>query len=248
MKINIIKFLIYNAIVICFFSCNEKYTDGYYSNGKLKIRTYYNDKEEDSVISFDVNEKVKWIKKIYNKDSLYLWDYTNGSKDKEGIMYKNSAYGKWKFYKDDVLSVVREYFWIDGQSYFNQEWHFDKAGDTVKDKGNYFKLISNNPLKTNTNEEIRFFFERPTSKYYENEMIVFYDIEFLNKSGEVQTDSGEILGVNNEVIYEVSFEDEGIFKMKGYVLEKYRFINDSTSEKISRTRKLYFDELIHVLN
>ena len=236
------------TIVFCFtfLSCNKTYKDRYYPNGDLKSRTFYKGKNEDSIISYSENKDIEWIKKIYSRDSLYLWDFVDGHKVKEGLLFKGQAIGKWNFYKKDHLEVVREYVLLDGESYFNQDWHFSESGDTLKDKGNYFKITHNDSFKTNRSEIIRFFFEKPTSNKFKNEMVVSYDIEFIDKNNDIQMDSGEILGVNNEVLYEAIFEDEGVFKMKGYILETYRFVNDSTSERITRNRKLYFDETIKV--
>lgn len=237
--------IIYILIVTLCFSCKKDYTDEHYDSGKLKFRTYKVNDAIDSIISFHEKGDIDWIKKIYNKDSLYLWEYDGNKLLKDGVIFKNEAFGNWNFYKNNYLEVVREYIRLDEHHYFNQSWYFNKQGDTLDNKGSYYKINFNDTIKTETEETIRIFLERPLFNAKENEMIVIYEAEFYNnRTKEIEKDSDTILGVNNEVLYQITFRDEGEFSLKGHILEQYE-PEDKSGIGI---HKLYFDKKIKIIN
>lgn len=74
-------------------------------------------------------EKIKFVQNRIIDDSLTA----------EGYMKDSLNIGYWKYYDSDKnLVAISEYLIIDNRGYLNQEVVFDKKGDTLFDKSNFF--------------------------------------------------------------------------------------------------------------
>ena len=236
--------IIYVFLIIVLHSCNMDYKDEFHSNGNLKYRSYKKGKGYDSIISFNKKGDINWIKKFHNEDSLFLWKFEDKNLLNEGVMYKNEALGLWNFYKNNHLSIVREYIRIDNHHYLNQAWFFNKNGDTLMNKGSFYNISFNDTIKSKTQETIRFVLENPLALEEKNEVLLIYEAEFYNdRTNNIEKDKDTIIGFRNEILYQVSFDDPGEFKFKGYILERFQQENES---RISN-HKLYFDKKIKII-
>ncbi len=234
------------SLIFILTSCQNK-KDGIQSftvhNEFGEFITYELEDNTDSII-FRKDVAVNWVKKIYAHDSLYMWNYENDLLISEGLIHNEEAMGKWKFYKDGALESIKEFIKVDGKQYMNQVWHFSKTGDTLKNKGNFYKITYNNNPKLNERINFRFYLEKPfVTDVYTNMLVVFNATFFNKKTGEKEKVSDKILGIENEALYFVSFKDPGYFMLDGYILEQSRA--DENSEDFLE-RRLYFDKRIEI--
>jgi len=234
------------SLILILTSCENK-KDGIQSftfhNEFGEFITYELKGNTDSII-FREDKGVNWVKKIYAQDSLYMWNYENDLLISEGLIHNEEAMGKWKFYKGGALESIKEFIQVNGKQYMNQVWHFSKTGDTLKNKGNYYKITYTDHPKLDESITIRFYLEKPLVTDKRTEMIVFYNATFVNKrTGENENVSDKILGIDNEVLYIVSFKDPGSFLLDGYILEISR-VDEDTDDIMER--RLYFDKRIEI--
>lgn len=74
-------------------------------------------------------EKIKFVQDVIIDDSLTA----------DGYMKDSLKTGYWKYYDSEKhLVAISEYLIIDNKTYLNQEIVFDKKGDTLFDKSNFF--------------------------------------------------------------------------------------------------------------
>ncbi len=233
------------SLILILTSCENK-KDGIQAhsvhNEFGEFITYELKDNTDSII-FREDKAVNWIKKLYTQDSLYMWNYENELLISEGLIHNEEAMGEWKFYKDGALESIKEFIDVDGKQYMNQVWHFSKIGDTLKNKGNYYKISYTDNPKLDERLTIRFYLEEPLVTDKHTEMIVFYNIKYLNKeTGKYEKGmSNKILGVDKEALVTIKFKDIEYFLLDGYILEISR---DDTENILER--RLYFDKKIEI--
>lgn len=107
------KMIILSFIIsLLFFSCNKKNEDiEYYKQSKTKFKAYYHFDNYDSVVYFYRNGKI----------------FKTGKQDKN-----NNWFGKWNYYNiNGFLSETREFFLIGNDYVLNQQWLYNKKGDTI---------------------------------------------------------------------------------------------------------------------
>lgn len=74
-------------------------------------------------------DKIRFVQDVIIDDSLTA----------DGYMKDSLKIGYWKYYDADKdLVAISEYLIIDNKTYLNQEVVFDKRGDTLFDKSNFF--------------------------------------------------------------------------------------------------------------
>ena len=124
----------------------EMKLDGIYKefnlDGSIKlIHQYAYGIKIDSSIFFE-NGSVQKIDYYKNNDTLFsVRFYPNLKKQEEGNFYKENKIGKWSYYSDDGrLEKVFEYINLNRHQYTNQGWYFNKNGDTLFNKSNFYKL------------------------------------------------------------------------------------------------------------
>lgn len=226
---------------ILIYSCKKNTEKKYFEDGSVKETTYIN---KDSVVSFEASGNIKMIEKFYNQDSVYLWNYKDNKVISKGVMFKKEAFGIWNFFKNDKLDVVREFIRIDNHHYMNQVWYFDKNKDTVKSKGNYYKITFNDTIKVNSTEIIRLYLEQPLDNKVDEMHVNFKDFFYNERTNKVEKDSGQILGLKNEVLLEFTFKDVGKYNFKGHFEQNY-YIKNSKDKVV---RKLYFDKELVIVD
>lgn len=103
----------------------------YYESGNLKtLKQYFKGILKDSVKTY-YDDPIKKIKKIQFNDDLIIEYYKNGKIFSKGkLNTANQRVGEWRFYtKNGLLSEIREYLIIDGQSYVNQLRYISRDGE-----------------------------------------------------------------------------------------------------------------------
>ena len=249
---------------------------GYYNNNILKdIHHFYNDKLVDSSIYYHAPPNENKIKRIqYWGDSLnYQINYgINGRKVDEGNILptkKGVTVGLWKFYnKKGFLDSIREYYNISGKPYINQVWHLNKLGDTLNNRGNFFKILYKDTINLDEVAKFRFILEKPFFGFKsESEVVIpIYnedlksDFSNLNK---IERDTFYSLKndniphpeipkyvIQNQVIeFGLDYDEPGEKRLRGILIEytqRYKgdIVHEDSLERIER--RLYFDKTFFI--
>jgi hypothetical protein len=108
----------------------EKYIE-YYENGNIKKVIQYNN-------NLFLKNKNDYEKMGNGKVILY---YPNGNVKEKGQLKNGVSYGEYIYYdENNKIRAKRNFILLynANNSYLNEEIFFDKKGDTIKNKGNYF--------------------------------------------------------------------------------------------------------------
>lgn len=260
----------------------------YYNNGNIKkeffvgssiiekvkndnyksIYNYIYKRDIDSSIIYYYKEdysKYKTIDLFFKTERKKYIFYKNGKVKEEGVLLNNIKIGKWNFYSDEgKLELSKEYTIIKGESYVNQEWHFNEDqkltyggsdfyeikfdNDTIK-VGEEFKAIINLPVP---------FFKKRKSKILvciaANDSIDFTsDYSNENEIDKICFKDFETNKVNKKWVSGTNFNHSSVISKKfykigknylnGYILE---YLENQDVDSIKSKHKMYFNLLVFV--
>jgi len=242
----------------------------FFNNNILKeTHIYFDGKKVDSSIFYHsppLKNSVKRIQYWGDKRSLQVNYDIKGNKVSEGYTLNNKGnmnIDTWSFYSNNKKDSIREYLDIDNRSYLNQIWYLDSNGDTLKTKGNYFKITHKDTIALG--EIIRFRVElyQPYFSYSSDAEVIlpFYDEDLKDDFSnlyEIEIDTFHSLKndkiphpevpehvMQNHVIeFGLDYEEAGEKRIRGVLVEynqryKSNFINKDSLERVER--RLYFD-------
>ncbi len=143
--------------------------------------------------------------------------------------------GKWKFYNnDEILNDIKEYLIINGQSYLNQRWVFNKIGDTIG--GNFFEVKMKDTVNQDEINRFHFFLKRPLFSYNSESYILLpkddrkLNKDFSNKdviewdtirSIETKNTSNQNLKSRNyDILLDAYSKENGDLSLIGILVEK----------------------------
>jgi len=209
-----------------------------------------------------------------NFDGLKKYYYPNGILKSQGMTFENNQpIGVWNYYDSTgILTRKAEYIKINGKSYINQDWFFNKIGDTLKNKGTHFKIVFekdtirlNEPIKAKIDLITPFFknkysnilvvipkdFSINFNEDFSNLKEVNLDTTFnLNLEKEMKKSLGLTTDFGKSAIFGRYFNSVGKKKFRGILVEY--FSQDSiTSDSIKLNyfeNKKYFEKDILVLD
>ncbi len=277
------------------FACNRPIKE-YYANGKIKrIYNIVNDKYEgmyqifdttgslkethiyedgikiDSSVYFNKNDKINYID-FYIKDSLTerRYYYKNGTLKEKGKLNENNLpVHKWEYYnKEGILTQIKEIWDIKGKSHLNQDWVFNKSGDTIKNKGSYFSIkYENDTIDMDKPIQAVVNLKSPLFKNRKSEIMVIvpkdYSINFnddFSNLENVQKDTIYNLNEETELKKELGLEGNykltsffgryfnkpGLKKFRGIIVEYY-YTDSITPDSLNYfEHKKYFEKDIYV--
>lgn len=251
----------------------------YFTNGKLKLIHHYEDNVKMDSSIYYYKTPVETIKKIIywssiDKDGIIeqvSFD-VNGNKLKEGYLIKNDndddliAIGNWKYFDSiENLQSIREYKNITNRSYLNQEWSFNKNGDTLFYPSHYFDIIKaqdtfalNYPFKAAVIIGLPIFKEKKPEIYVVVPKSGYnFNKDFSNeKEIELDTFYNLTKDIKNQkwfpnddfrltVAFGKKFKEVGNHVVRGYIVEYYEQEPDSMGV-IKEEHKKYFEIPIYV--
>ena len=211
---------------------------------------------------------------IMESDNIKKTYFTNGVLKSQGMTFgNNQPIGLWKYYDStEVLTRTAEYIKINGQTYINQDWYFDKNGDTLKNKGSHFKIIYekdtiklNEPIKVkidlvaplfkNKNSNILVIVPKDYSTNFNEDFsninAVSLDTTFnLNVEKEMKNALGLTTDFGKSAVFGRYFNSVGKKKFRGILVE-YFYQDSITSDSIKLNyfeNKKYFEKDIMVLD
>ncbi|WP_157831476.1 hypothetical protein [Confluentibacter flavum] len=184
----------------------------------------------------------------------------------------NQPIGIWNYYDSTgILNSTVEYIKINGKSYINQDWVFDKNGDTLKNKGSHFKIVFEKDT-IRLNEPIRAKIDLTTPLFKNKNSNIFvvvpkdYSINFnedfsnlkevnldttfnLNLENEMKNSIGLTTDFGKTAIFGRYFNSIGKKKLRGILVE-YFYQDSITSDSIKLNyfeNKRYFEKDILVI-
>tara|TARA_R110000796_G_scaffold24221_1_gene69180 strand:- start:968 stop:1651 length:684 start_codon:yes stop_codon:yes gene_type:complete len=209
-----------------------------------------------------------------NFDGLKKYYYPNGILKSQGRTFENNQpIGIWNYYDSTgILNRKAEYIKINGKSYINQDWFFNKNGDTLKNKGTHFKIVFekdtirlNEPIKAkidlitplfkNKNSNILVIVPKDYSTNFNEDFSninkVSLDTTFnLNLEKEMKNALGLTTDFGKSAAFGRYFNSSGKKKFRGILVEyfyKDSIISDSI--KVNRfENKKYFEKDIFVMD
>ena len=200
--------------------------------------------------------------------------YPNGKLKSTGVTFgENQPIGEWSYYDSTgLLKRKAEYLKIDGKAYLNQDWYFNKIGDTLRSKGSHFDIVFekdtiflNEPIKAkinltaplfkNKNSEILIVILKDYSinfnKDFSNAKEVELDTTFsLNLEKEIRAAIGITTDFGKYAIFGRYFKSIGNKKFRGIIVE-YFYQDSITSDSVRLNyfeNKKYFEKDIYVVD
>jgi antitoxin component YwqK of YwqJK toxin-antitoxin module len=280
---------IYFLVFISFFSCEEKTVKKFYDNNNLREKfTIKNNKMDGEYNSFYKNGSLKEVsfykegKKIdssinyksdTNKNIIDITYYDRKSElnkiikydlngDIKTLGFENNKFrraGKWTFYKKMYDSVV-EYVDFNSDAYVNQVWLISKSGDTIRTKGNSYKILCNDTVRVNEILRFRITLEEP---FYSNHSDIhalipkkdrtvkdnFENIyttpldtfPSLKNDGIPHPEIPKYVLTNHVVEFGMQYETLGKKRIRGVLVEYYK---ENATRRIER--RLFFEKEIFV--
>ncbi|PKQ44780.1 hypothetical protein CSW08_11735 [Confluentibacter flavum] len=208
-----------------------------------------------------------------NFDGLKKYYFPNGILKSQGMTFENNQpIGIWNYYDSTgILNSTVEYIKINGKSYINQDWVFDKNGDTLKNKGSHFKIVFEKDT-IRLNEPIRAKIDLTTPLFKNKNSNIFvvvpkdYSINFnedfsnlkevnldttfnLNLENEMKNSIGLTTDFGKTAIFGRYFNSIGKKKLRGILVE-YFYQDSITSDSIKLNyfeNKRYFEKDILVI-
>ena len=187
----------------------------------------------------------KGLPKVDKKDTTY---YVNGGIKSIGESLNNgNPIGEWHYFDSTgILTKKVQYLKIQGKSFPNQEWDFDKNGDTIDNSGTYYdlKILKdtiqiNEPVKAkldlisdffkNEKSEIFIVLPKDYSINFNSDFSNISEVELdttynLNKELEMRKDIG--LSPNTDfgksAVFGRYFTSTGPKKFRGIIVEHFR--------------------------
>ena len=183
----------------------------YYNNEIIKeVHIYKSGIRIDSSVYFYSPPDIKKIKKINywkkNEHDFQINYNKDGTKQNEGEVLSGDdkfRIGYWNFYKDNVVDSIVEYVNVGNRPYTNQIFLLDSNGDTLKTKGNYYKITYKDTIELGEIARIRFELYQPYYSYSTDSKVVLpvYD-------SDLKEDYSNFLEVERDTFY--SLKNDGI--------------------------------------
>ena len=143
---------------------------------------------------------------------------------------------KKEFYENGKLKKTLEYVNVCGKEYLNQGWYFNDKQDTIKNKGNAYKIkIEKNILKPLEESKVTMVY-KPLLKNTVSGILLCREnnIEYCDlKNKKLDT----LYFVDNKLEYIQAFKSKGAKKVTGYILE---ITKELRADKKYDERKVYF--------
>lgn len=171
--------------------------------------------------------------------------FTNGKLKSEGAFFsKNKPIGEWTHYDSTgVLVRKAEYLKINGEAIFNQDWYFNKNGDTLNNKGSHFEIYYlsdtikiNEPVKAmveltaplfrNKNSEILIVIPKDYSVNFNEDFSNLTEVDLdttynLNLEKEMREQNGITTNFGKSAIFGRYFLTTGRKKFRGIIVEYF---------------------------
>lgn len=248
----------------------------YYDSGDLKeVHIYSNGMKIDSSLYFEKDGKLNYVE-YHHGDTTYSnyrkYYYPDNSIKSEGIYSKlGLPIGKWRYYNEEngYLEEVKEIQNVNGEPHLNQNWSFDKNGDTLFDRSTYLLLhflkdtISieeavtvyaelKYPLFKNKESSIMAVVPNDNSEDFNED---FSNLEFiqpdttynLNIEEEYRLEAGMAEGdYKHDVIFGRYYNSPGPKKFRGIIVEYFKTDTLTKDSLNFFEHKIYFEKEIYV--
>ena len=224
---------------------NGKCIEYYENKNKKSVTCWKNDTLSGLAKYFYINGNLKiecnWLdNNMHGEIKEY---YQDGILKKNGNYFDNFEVGEFKYYNNDgQLKIIRNYIIVGNKSEVNEFYYFNSKGDTIKDKSNYFKIITNaDTIKLGETIYFKFILEAP---YFKDKMAVVFGA-YDDKYNVLDSSTLDTLyGENFETSFNYLSEDTGTNVLRGYVADvKLESNNDSIA---SKERRLYFSKYFYI--
>ena len=252
----IIVFTIFFGLLSCKNDLKVDFSD-------KNLESLYNKKQiGDTLVYYFENSSSK-IKSMEIKmgDSIKQIEFDQFENETmKGMIFGGEKVGKWKFYKDGKLKVIKEYFFIKNKEYINRVW--DVNEDELYDKSYFFEIYNKDVYSIDEGFKAVAVLNVPMFdengyievKIASDESLSDFNEDFSNENDlilktyhnlTIDTDNKEWVDLSGGYEYAVAFgrklNNVGSQVIKGYILEK---TNDSLN---SKQRKFYFKIPITVI-
>ena len=245
----------------------------FYKKGNIKLKHIFESgqKKDSSVYYYKTPEdKIKFIRYWLTDSNTKEVNFSiKGEIESEGfLIYDSIRLGKWNYYKNNKqLYKTQEYRIVNGKSYVNQEWHMNRAGDTLN-YGNFFSIVYNKdtvlvgePIKGIAYLDVPLFkgkeseivvvvsakgstdFNEDFSNMDKVELKIFDNLKKDSKNQRFFQDYKDKF--EHTAAFGKTFQTAGDKILRGYILEYYE--TSSRNDSIRREeRKMIFEKEIYV--
>ncbi|OUS13586.1 hypothetical protein A9Q93_09090, partial [Nonlabens dokdonensis] len=175
----------------------------------------------------------------------------NGYVRKEGTLLNDSILiGRWKLYKDRQLQEIIEFKNIRNKSYLNQNWIFDKKGDTIG--GNYFYKKYEDTVVLGQKNRIHLYFNDYSISEKSNSYLLVpkygynLDPKFTNENripldtiknlSDKNMDVLELNGLENDIILDIYSKETGKKNFRAILINHI-----VQTKEVLKDRKFYIE-------
>ena len=241
-----------------------------YDDGSIKeIHSYKGKKKMDTSFYYRKDGSISALRiwNSYDKSNLLLYGKVNDL-FAQGILDNDSTkIGKWKYYEDGNLAMVKEYIKLDDKPYLNQAWVFNKVGDTIPSESKYYRLALNKDT-VSVGEMVKGVIFLEAGLFKEKDSHIIVCIESDDES-DTNTNFGTIDQAECDTFYNLSIDVEnqkwfpdidfkktavfgknykttGKKRIKGYLVEYYEIEPTGNDSLVKKENFTYFQKEIYV--
>lgn len=250
--------------------------ESYDNIGNIKeMHIYQNGEKSDSSVYYKNTGVINYID--YYQEGLVTYRkflFDNGKIKEEGKMFRGQfPIGKWKHYDNEgYLTQIKEIKNIQNQPFLNQNWVFNRKGDTLQEKSVYYNIsyekdtitleepirsivYLKGPLFKDENSSVMVIIPKDYSENFNEdfsnlEEVVKDTVHNLNIEKDIRSQLG--LGIEENYQYTVFFgrffNTPGLKKFRGIIVEYY-YTENNIPDSLNNNyyeHKQYFEKTIYV--